>query len=65
MEGKKEEQLGFIFVIEPITDLNGNIIDWYSRSENLGVRDEIILTMMRTWLRGEEDKYFNQMFNQS
>ena len=63
MERKKEGPLGFIFAIRPIEDNEGNVIDWHAQFENLGVQEEIVLTMVRHWLRAAEDKYFNERFN--
>lgn len=47
----------FVFAIIAQYSADGHLVDYALQSENEGVRKEMIFTLMRNWLRMEEDRY--------
>ena len=56
----EENPLGFAFGIMPVHDPEGNFISWYVESKNFGIQKEVIITLVRNWLRETEDDYHAQ-----
>ena len=58
-----EKPVVFAFAIREARDSQGNLIGYRVQSKNEGVADEFVITMMRTWLRAEEDSYHERFLN--
>ncbi len=58
-------EAGFALGIIPQLDGNGNIVGYQVKSESRGLSQEIIMTLLRNWLRASEDDYFKKFIGKS
>ena len=63
-EGGNSGSIGFAFGIRPQHDPDGVVIGYRVQSHSNGLSDEVILTIVRNWLRSREDSYHQSFLTQ-
>lgn len=59
-----KDHLGFAFGIKARIDDNNQIVGYSVQSEGKGIPDEIVITIVRNWLRQVEEKYYKKFTNE-
>lgn len=53
-------KLGFAFGIRPRLKPDGSVASYDIQAQNYGLPDEIVITLVRNWLKIVEDNYYGK-----
>ena len=56
----KTPSVGFALGIRTELDENNKGVSYKVQSENRGIPDEVVITIVRNWLRAMEDNYYER-----